>query len=327
VGDGRAWRPWALLAAAGAGGLALQTQLYTGQERTATTALMFVALAASWNLVGGFAGYASFGHVGFFGVGGYTTAVLMAHRGWSFWASLPAAALVAAVPAVVFGLPLLRLRGHYFAVATLGVAEGFREVVINLGDVTGGGAGITVPSTAGAPTRWLGNDGFYLLMLALAAGTVAVNLAVSRSRWGFALRAIRQDEDAAASAGVDTTVVKTATFAVSAAIAGAVGGAYAFQQVTIFPDRLFDVEITVLVIVMVVLGGAGTVLGPVVGAVAVTLASEWLRQGSPQAHTFVLGGLIIAAVVLFPQGLVAVAGDAVRTRRLSLLDTVRRYRL
>jgi branched-chain amino acid transport system permease protein len=328
VSSRRGLLPWAigfvlLLAAFG-----LQTQLYTGQERTATTIAMFVALASAWNLIGGFAGYACFGQVGFFGLGGYATAALMTNAHWSFWLAAPVSAALAGVFAAAVGAPLLRLKGHYFAVATLGVAEGLREVVINSGDLTGGGAGITIPTVgAAAVTPWLGNDGFYVLFVVLAFATVAVVGLVARTRMGYALRAIHQDEDAAAAMGVNTTAVKTATFALSAALTGAAGAVYAFQQVTIFPDRLFDVDVTVLMVVMVVLGGAGTVLGPVVGAVAVAFASEWLRSNLTNAHSFVLGAVIIIAVVLLPQGITAYARDALRLRRWSLLDNVRRYRL
>jgi branched-chain amino acid transport system permease protein len=320
--------PWVILLAAVLAGLGLQTQLYTGQERTVTTVLMFVALASAWNLIGGFTGYASFGQVGFFGLGGYTTAAMMVHLHLSFWLALPIAALLAGGFAALAGWPLLRLKGHYFAVATLGVAEGLREVVINTPAITGGGAGITIP-TAGsdAPTPWLGNDGFYILFLLLAALVVAIGLAVSSSRSGYGLRAIHQDEDAAGAMGVNTTIAKTLAFAGSAALTGAIGAAYAFQQVTIFPERLFDVGITILMVVMVVFGGAGTVAGPVIGAVVLAYVSEWLRENYTTAHTFVLGGLIITAVVLLPQGVTTYTADAVRTRRFSLLDNVRTYRL
>src|SRR6185369_6636493 len=114
--------------------------------RVAASVLMFVALASAWNLIGGFTGYACFGQVGFFGLGAYATAALMFHLHMSFWLALPLAALLAGLFAAVVGAPLLRLKGHYFAVATLGVAEGLREIVINLPDLTGGGAGITIPS-------------------------------------------------------------------------------------------------------------------------------------------------------------------------------------
>jgi branched-chain amino acid transport system permease protein len=319
---------WAGVVAALLVGIGLQTQLYAGQERTASTVLMFVALAVAWNLIGGFAGYACFGQVGFFGLGGYAAAVLIIHLNLSFWLALPLAAVIAGLFAALIGAPLLRLKGHYFAVATLGVAEGLRELVTNLPRLTGGGAGITIPTVGrDAPTPWLGNDGFYILFLLLAVGAVAVGLLVSVSRAGYALRAIHQDEDAAAAMGINTTLAKTLAFAGAAGLTGAAGAARAFQLQTIYPDPSFTVEITVLIVTMVVLGGAGTVVGPVVGAIAVAYASEWLRNHYTQAHTFLLGGLIILAVVLLPQGFANYARDAVRTRRLSLLDNVRRYRL
>jgi branched-chain amino acid transport system permease protein len=307
---------------------ALQTQLYTGQVRMVTTIYMFVGLAAAWNLIGGYAGYACFGQVGFFGLGGYATAVAMTHGKLSFWFAMPLSALLAGAFAALVGWPLLRLRGHYFAVATLGVAEGLREIILNLPALTGGGAGITLPSVgAEAVTPWLGNDGFYVLFLLLAALIVSVCAGVAATRGGYALRAIHQDEEAAAAVGINTTWVKTCAFAGSAALTALVGSAYAFQQVTIFPERLFDVHITVLMVVMVVLGGAGTLAGPVLGAVFVAFVSEWLREQLPQGHAFVLGALIVVAVILLPQGFTNYLRDAVRERRFSLLENVRRYRL
>ena len=320
--------PWLILAVGLLAGIGLQTQLYSAQERLVSTALMYVGLASAWNLVGGFTGYACFGQVGFFGLGGYTTALLMYHLHWSFWLALPTSVVVAGAFAALVGAPLLRLRGHYFAVATLGVAEGLREVVINLPRLTGGGGGISIPSVgADAPTRWLGNDGFYILFLLLAVVAVGVSIVVANSRAGYALRAIHQDEDAAAAMGVRTTLAKTLAFAVSAALTGGIGAAYAFQLQAIYPNPLFDVGITVLLVVMVVFGGFGTVLGPVVGAIVIALGSEWLRQNYTQLHTFLLGGLILVAVILLPQGVGTYLRDAIRTRRFSLLDNVRRYRL
>jgi branched-chain amino acid transport system permease protein len=319
---------WAIGALVLLAAFGLLTQLYTGQVRTVTTIYMFVGLASAWNLIGGFTGYACFGQVGFFGLGGYTTAVLMTHAGFSFWLTLPLSAALGAGFAALVGWPLLRLKGHYFAVATLGVAEGLREVVINLPDLTGGGGGISIPTAVGkAPTLWLGNDGFYTLFLLLAAVCVATTAVVTRVRAGYGLRAIHQDEDAAAAIGIHVTRAKLSAFAGSAALTSAIGSAYAFQQVTIFPERLFDVHLTVLMVVMVVLGGAGSVVGPVLGAVAIAFASEWLRQHLPEGHSFALGGVIVLAVILMPQGFRHYAVDALRERRYSLLDNVRRYRL
>jgi branched-chain amino acid transport system permease protein len=320
--------PWALGVVGVLAALGLQSQLFLGQQRTVAAIFMFVALAQAWNLIGGFAGYASFGQVAFFGVGGYFTAVAMSHWHLSFWVSLLLSGVVAALFATLIGIPLLRLKGHYFAVATLGVAEGMREVVTNLPDLTGGGAGITVPTVGeNATTAYLGNEGFYVLFLALAALSVLVVGLVARNKFGYALRAIHQDEDAAAAMGINTTRMKVLTFALSGFITGLVGATYAFQQVTIFPQRLFDVNITVLMVIMVVIGGSGTVLGPLLGAVALQFLSEFLRQNFTELHTFILGAIIILAVILLPQGAVNYVREARRTGEFSLLGNVRKYRL
>jgi branched-chain amino acid transport system permease protein len=324
----RRWLPWALGVLGVVAALVLQTQLYSGQVRTVATIFMFVALALSWNLIGGYTGYASFGQVVFFGLGGYFAAVTMTHLHWSFWLALPLAGLAAAAYAALIGVPLLRLRGHYFAIATLGVAEGTREIVINLDGLTGGGGGITVPTVgAAAATKYLGNDGFYLVYLVLAVLALLITGLVSRSKFGFAMRAIHQDEDAAAAVGINTTKTKVLTYALSGLLTGLVGATYAFQQVTIYPERLFDVEITVLMVVMVVIGGSGTVLGPIIGAVALQFLSEWLRQNYTTVHTLLLGAIIIIAVILLPQGLVNYLREARRNGDYSLLANVRRYRL
>ena len=296
--------------------------------RTLAGVFMFGALASAWNIIGGFAGYASFGNVVFFGLGAYTVAVLMVHAGWGFWAALPVAVAVGAAYAALVGLPVLRLRGHYFAIATLGVAEGTREVVLNLSSLTGGGAGITLPVVGSkATTAYPGNTAFYYLFLAAMGLAVVVAWAVSRSRFGYGLRAIHDDEQGAAATGINTTRAKLAAFALSGALTAVVGALFAFQQVTIYPERLFSVEITVLMVAMAVIGGVGTVIGPVIGAVGLQLLAEYLRQRYLNLHLIVFGSLLAAVVVLMPEGLVSSLSQAWRERRLGLLDTVRRYRV
>jgi branched-chain amino acid transport system permease protein len=297
-------------------------------QRTLGAVCMFATLAQAWNLIGGMAGYPCFGQVVFFGLGGYTVAVLMAKAGWAFWPALPVAVAAGAAFAVAAGVPVLRLRGHYFAIATLGIAEGMREVVVNLPSLTGGGAGITVPAVgARATTAHLGNDGFYWCFLALAAVATATVWATARSRFGYALRAIRQDEAGAGALGIDTTRVKVAAFALSGALTAAAGAIYAFQQVTIYPERLFSVEITVLAVAMAVVGGAGTVAGPLLGAGVLQLLSEYLRQRYLGLHLAVFGALLVAGVVFVPQGLVSFVRQSLAGRRLALLDNVRRHRV
>ncbi len=296
--------------------------------RTLAGVFMFGGLASAWNIIGGFTGYASFGNVVFFGLGGYTIAVLMVHARLSFWAALSVAVAVGAVYAALVGLPVLRLRGHYFAIATLGVAEGTREVVLNLPDLTGGGAGISLPVLgAQAVTSSPGNTGFYYLFLAAMGVAVAVAFAVSRSRFGYALAAIRDDEQGAAATGINTTRAKLAAFALSGALTSLIGALFAFQQVAIYPERLFSVEITVLMVAMAVIGGLGTVVGPVIGAVGLQLLAEYLRQRYLGLHLIVFGSLLVAVVVLMPEGMMSKLSQAWRERRLGLLDTVRRYRV
>jgi len=308
--------------------LALRSQLPGGELRAVSTIFMFIALSQAWNIIGGFTGYASFGQVVFFGMGGYFAAVVMLKYHFSFWLALPLSGCFAALFAILIGQPLLKLKGHYFAIATLGVAEGMREVVINLADLTGGGAGISVPIAGKfAKTEYLGDGGFYLLFLALAIFSLVIGTVVSRNKFGYGLRAIHQNEDAAAAVGINTVRSKVMAYALSAFMTGIVGASYVFQQVTIFPERLFDVEITVLMIMMVVIGGSGTVIGPLLGALSLQFVSEYLREHFTNVHTFILAGIIILAVILIPQGAVNYLREGIRTKDYSLLTNIRRYRL
>src|SRR5664280_2123659 len=295
--------------------------------RTLSAVFMFATLAQAWNIIGGFTGYPSFGNVVFFGLGGYTIAVLMARSHWSFWPALVVAVVLGAAYAMLIGIPTLRLQGHYFAIATLGVAEGTREIVLNVPKVTGGGAGITVPAVGpSATTSYPGNTGFLYYFLALLVVAMLAVYAIARSRFGFALRAINQDEDAAAAAVIAPLTMNAAIF-IRVVLIPAAGSIYAFQQVSIYPDRLFSVDITVLMVIMAVIGGSGTVIGPLVGAVGLQFLSEYLRQNFTDYHTFIFGAIIIVAVVLLPEGAVRFASETVRQRRLPIMDNLRRYRL
>lgn len=306
----------------------LQQFIEPGTQRLLSAVFMFVALAQGWNLIGGYTGYASFGQVAFFGLGAYTAAVLMTNYGISFWVAVPAAILVGVVFAVVIGLPLLRLRGHYFAIATLGAAVGVQEVANNLTALTGGGSGITIPTFgAQAPTAYLGKPGFYLAFLGVAAASIAISAALARSRFGYAMVAVHQDEEAAASVGINTTVVKVIAFAVSGAIVACTGAFYAFQQIEFYPTDVFDTNFTVLMVIMVVIGGSGSIAGPLVGAVGLELLSQYLRINFGAYNQLIFGAIIVLVVIFFPQGIVNFFRDGWRSRHLSVLDNIRRYRL
>jgi branched-chain amino acid transport system permease protein len=308
--------------------LVVQQLIEPGTQRLLTTVFMFIALAQAWNIIGGYTGYASFGQVAFFGLGAYVVAVLMANYRFSFWLALPFAIGGGVIFAVVIGVPLLRLRGHYFAIATLGAAEGLREVINNLTPITGGGGGITIPTFGDqAPTPYFGKPGFYLAFLVLATVSVAVSALLARSRFGYAMVGLHQDEDAAGAVGINTTMVKVIAFGVSAAIVAAAGAFYAFQQIEFYPTDVFDASFTVLMVIMVIIGGSGTVVGPLVGAILLELLAQSLRIYLGTLNQLIFGAIIVLVVVFFPQGVVIYVREAWRSRHVSLLDNIRRYRL
>jgi len=275
---------------------------------------MLAALAESWNIIGGFTGYASFGNVAFFGIGAYTTGVLLTVAAWPFALALAAGGLLAMAFAGLIGMPILRLKGHYFAIATLGVAETMREIVYNL-KITGGGTGLTMPITR-SPLP------FFYLMLAILVAATLVNWWLSASRFGYGLIAIREDEDAAMAMGINTALYKTAAFALSGAFAGLVGGVFAYWITFIDPDGVFRVIVTIQMIIMAVFGGMGTVVGPLLGAFVLASVSELLStQLVSLAELF--NGLIVILVVLFmPKGL----AEVIRNREFSLKKLARNLR-
>ena len=279
---------------------------------------MLAILAESWNIIGGFTGYASFGNVAFFGLGAYTTGILMTKVALPLPVALAGATVVPMLFAAAIGLPILRLKGHYFAIATLGVAETVREVVYNV-ELTGAGTGLVMP-IARTPAL------FFYLMLAILVAVTLVNGWLARSRFGYGLVAIREDEDAAAAMGIDTVRYKTIAFAISAAFAGITGGVFAYWITFIDPDAVFRVIITIQMIIMAVFGGAGTVVGPLLGALVLASVSEVLStQLVALAELF--NGLIVILVVLFmPKGLLAVL-KAGRGSFHAMTRNLREYRV
>ncbi len=275
---------------------------------------MLAVLAESWNIIGGFTGYASFGNVAFFGIGAYTTGVLLTRVGAPFVLALPAGGLLAMLFAALVGLPILRLRGHYFAIATLGVAETMREVIYNI-EVTGAGTGLVMPIMR-SPLP------FFYLMLAILAAVTLLNWWLSESRFGYGLIAIREDEDAAAVMGINTPVYKTIAFALSGVFAGLAGGVYAYWITFIDPDAVFKVIITVQMIIMAVFGGAGTVLGPLLGALVMASVSEWLSTHLVTLAELFNGLIVILVVIFMPKGL----SDLIRQRSFSLRYFVKNLR-
>jgi branched-chain amino acid transport system permease protein len=262
---------------------------------------MFVILAVSWNILGGMTGYVSFGHVTFFALGAYLTAILYRDLGASPFLTAPLGGFLGAAVALLLGWPTLRLREDYFAIATLGLAFIFEVLSWNL-PITGGGSGImlTAPNLGIHLTKSV----FYLFMWAIMAAAIAVSWAISRSKFGYGLASIREDERAAEVMGVRTARLKLVAFAVSAFFPGMAGGIFAYYVAYIEPGTVFDHSISINVVIMSILGGIGTTLGPVLGAVILSLVSEVMNIVVVSEAKVVVYGLILVVVVLFlPQGI------------------------
>lgn len=259
-----------------------------------------VVLASAWNILGGYAGQVSLGYSAFLGIGSYTT-LLLVLKGWNSWITLPLGALLAAIFSVIIGLPAFRLRGPYFTIATIGVAEAVRVCASSV-EWTGGSSGLRMPA---------GSFDFtvnYFSMIVLAILTVAIAGWVKQSAFGRALSAIRQDIDAAEAVGVNATRFKLIAHAISAALVGVAGGLYAINFQYIAPGSVFDFRLSLSIVLMPILGGVGTVIGPVLGAVIFsTLQIKLLSiPALRDSFLFIYGGLLIVIMMYEPYGFVGV---------------------
>jgi len=280
--------------------------------RIVTGALMWAGLACAWNIVGGYAGYISFGHSAFFGIGAYTTAILMQPGiGMPFLATLLPSVVFAMIVAAIIGGPTMRLRGAYFAIATWAFAEMLIQLATVL-DITGGTSGLSLPA-------YLNEFFFYYTMLAAAAASfLGVWYLIEYTRFGFRLKALRDHEPAAEAMGIRTNLVKVQAFALSAAITALFGSVFAYWTTYIDPQSVLGPDITDQMVVMVLLGGLGTIWGPALGAVVLWMTNRyiWSTFGDTVVYLPILG-LIIAMVVLFlPNGLISLIVGRRRGREL-----------
>jgi branched-chain amino acid transport system permease protein len=262
---------------------------------------MYAVIAQGINIMAGYTGYPAFGNVVFFGLGGYATAILMIKLGLAFAPAALGATLLCTVLALAVGPPLLRLKGHYFAIATLGLNEAVKEIVMNAGELTGGGAGLSLPIPAGTPAANAAK--FYYLFLALLVASTWVTWEFSRRRIGLACRAIRDNEPKAETSGLHTTRCKTAAWMISAAMTGAAGAINAYWLTYISAPSVFDMAIAVKAFVIFLLGGAATVFGPLAGAAVVELLATFTWSNLLNWHLGAMGVLIMLAVLCFPRGL------------------------
>jgi branched-chain amino acid transport system permease protein len=287
-------------------GVAAPLVLGSYSLRMATTLCMLMALAQAWNLVGGYAGLLSIAAPAFFGTGAVASGVLLLN-GMPMPVAVVGSLALSLLVALVLGLPTLRLQGHYFVVATLLVAEALRLFVLNL-DAFGfqGGIAMNLVDAVGlgdvsAATY---NGIFYYVMLALAQLATVSIYALERSRWGLALRAVRDGEKAAAALGVPATRLKVAVFLVSAALTSIVGTTWACALGTVEANDAYGTGLTFEIIVMVFLGGRGTLWGPLIGVVVVHLLNQSIGVELGEVTQIVSGLIVVVIVLLQPDGLI-----------------------
>jgi ABC-type branched-subunit amino acid transport system ATPase component/ABC-type branched-subunit amino acid transport system permease subunit len=265
---------------------------------------LFAIMASGWNIISGFAGYVSLGQSAFMGLGAYTTALLALHLHVTPWAMVPLGGLLAAAVAAVLGVVIMRTRGHSFVIITIAFLLILQLVTLNWTSFTGGSNGLTLPITT-YPRAWQYAP-FYYALLGVLALQVLMSWWIRRTKFGTGLVAIREDEDKAGAVGVNTAVYKVLAFVASAVMIGVAGGVYAYYITFVDYRGMFNIQNSVLLVLAALLGGRGTVLGPVLGGFAVEILKEEanVHFGTTQLN-LVVYGLVMAAVVLFlPRGIV-----------------------
>jgi len=258
-------------------------------------ALLLAVLAQGWNIIGGYTGYASFGNSTFYGLGSYGVGIAMVQWDLPFGVGLVFGVVLSVAFAILLGLPVLRLKGHYFAIATLALAQVMAAIVSNV-KLAGQNIGLVLPP--------LNNDMlFYESALGLLVAVTLTIWWLSRSKFGFGLIAIRENEEGAKVMGVNTTLYKVMAFALSGVFSALAGGIHAYWVTFIDPESAFDISLNVKMIIMAVFGGPGTVLGPIVGALSLSAISEILSSEVTSIAGLFFGVVVVAAVVLMPRGL------------------------
>ena len=271
--------------------------------------LFFGYLGACWNILGGYGGQFSFGHAAFFGIGAYTSTLLLLHWGWSPWLGMLAGGVLAAAFGLFAGYLSFRygLRGPYFSLVTLAFAEMLRVVAVNWKAV-GSSLGLVVPNRGSAPAMFLFAEKlpYYYVIFAMAMGAMWITRVIERSRMGYALAAVRENEDAAEAAGVDALATKLRAMAVSSFLTALGGTFYAQYFAYIDPTITFGPSVSIQGLLQAIVGGAGTVLGPLIGAFVLTPVSELSRaaiRGRAGVDVMLYGLVLILVISFLPQGI------------------------
>ena len=273
----------------------------------------FIALAQSWNILGGYTGYLSLGHAGFVGIGGYAVAIPFFLLGWSPFVTFPLAAVAAGLLALIIGAICFRIRGSYFLIATMLVLFILQTLAVNLRPLTNGPNGIDMPLFT---TSFLIEGRiWYYCGLALVILTAFVAFLIERSRFGLNLMAIREDEDVARTMGVRVLHCKAYAFVISAALAGVLGAFYSYRAHTIEPSTAFNLELSAAPILMAILGGSRNWIGPIIGAAVFHVISTTLTLSVGNEYSdLVFAAFLAIVVLLLPEGLMGLWSN-VRARR------------
>lgn len=280
------------------------------------TICVFAGLSTAWNIVGGYAGQLSLGHMMFYGIGGYTTALLIQHFGLSPWIGMWAGAALSALVAIGIGYPCFRLRGPFFSLATIAFLEVIRLLAIHFNGITGGSAGLIVPLKIG--WAWMiFSEKFNYLIIAFGLLLVAlvVSYAIRNARLGYYLIAVREREDAASAAGINPTAVKLKAVVASAVLTSLIGSFHAMYTTFLEPATMFSLSTSIEIAMFALIGGLGTVVGPLLGTVLVVpiaeLARGWLGASANGLHGFVYGTVLVLITLTLPAGLVGTFGPAI----------------
>ena len=257
--------------------------------------LLLAVLAQGWNIIGGYTGYASFGNSVFYGLGSYGVGIAMVQFHLPFGVGMALGVALAVIFALCLGLPVLRLKGHYFAIATLALAQIMAAIVSNI-KIAGENIGLVLPPLNNDPL-------FYELSLVLLVLVTLTIYWLTRSRFGFGLIAIRENEEGAVVMGVDTTRYKIMAFTLAGIFSALAGGIHAYWITFLDPESAFDITLNVKMIIMAVFGGPGTILGPIVGSFILSAISEILSSEVTSIAGLFFGVVIVVAVTLMPRGL------------------------
>ena len=278
---------------------------------------MYIALSSSWNIIGGYSGYASFGHGAFFGIGAYVAALLPIKFGYSPFVTCIVGGLLAALFAWIVGYPVLRLKGPYFSLATLCLGLAVPVVVINMPEAwTGGATGLFMPLMQ--VEILVNRTIFYEIMLGLAVIATLISRWVLKSKFGLGLNSIRENENTAETIGVNSTRLKIVAFVLSAFLVGTIGGIFAYYRTYVHATTVFDSNLSITIVLMALFGGAATWQGPVLGATILIIIDQILMSafpGLPAELSRLIYGLILVLVIMFmPMGIMHFINTWLRSR-------------